>query len=180
MSEHVRPSALLDAYLSPAARDALPAGGRARLIAQEALRIRWHQLFDRVPALTARLGDTVRVYDAFLEWADAGDRVLDWRMHLHFLDHLTEREVPLDEADHTELLAAAAARWFAASGYGERGLALTSSLLAPKVVVGVKGAGPLDRARVKLARVPGLEPEQGVRWCLSPRGDFGEFVWRTG
>lgn len=178
MSEHVQQSALRNAFLSPAARDALPAGSRARLVAQDALRIRWHQLFDRVPVLTARFEDTTELFDSFLEWALAADRPLDWRMHLHFLTYLTERGESLGEAEHTELAAAAVARWFAASGNNARGVAVTTAALAPKLVVGIKGKGARDRARVKLSLLPGLTPEPGVRWCVSADGAFGEFAWR--
>ncbi|MEU3313107.1 hypothetical protein ABZ743_10655 [Streptomyces sp. NPDC006662] len=173
-------SSRLDACISPTARDSLAPGSRDRLIATESLRIRWHQLFDRIPLLAARLPETSELYEGFLEWAVAAGRRLDWRMHLHFLEYL---EGPggggaaLRTQDHIELLAASAARWFASPEHRQRGLALTTGTTAPKVVVALKGHAPLERGRVKLAEVPALKPEPGIRWSLSPSGDFAVLDW---
>ncbi|MFF2192721.1 hypothetical protein [Streptomyces sp. NPDC058157] len=187
MTARAPQSSRLDACISPTARDALAPGSRDRLIAQESLRIRWHQIFDRIPLLSARLPDTTDLYEAFLEWAVAGHRRLDWRMHLHFLEFLEYLEcrdgggagVPLRPQDHIELLAASAARWFASPEHRQRGLALTTAALAPKVVVALKGDAPLERGRVKLAQLPGLEPAPGIHWALSGPGDFAVLTWST-
>ncbi|MFH7593744.1 hypothetical protein WDV06_01385 [Streptomyces racemochromogenes] len=173
-------SSRLDACISPTARDSLAPGSRDRLIAQESLRIRWHQLFDRIPLLAARLPDTTDLYEAFLEWAVAAGRRLDWRMHLHFLEFLEAGDgegAALRPQDHIELLAASAARWFASPDHRQRGLALTTGATAPKVVVALKGHAPLERGRVKLAEVPGLEAAPGIRWSLSGPGDFAVLTW---
>ncbi|MER7850196.1 hypothetical protein ABTZ03_40400 [Kitasatospora sp. NPDC096077] len=170
-------SSRLDACISPTARDSLAPGSRDRLIAQESLRIRWHQLFDRIPRLAERLPDTTDLYEAFLDWAVAAGRRLDWRMHLHFLEFLDGRGIALRPQDHVELLAASAARWFASPEHRHRGLALTTGTTAPKVVVALKGRIPLERGRVKLAEVPGLDPAPGIRWSLSRSGDFAVLTW---
>ncbi|MEU3406237.1 hypothetical protein ABZ766_20175 [Streptomyces sp. NPDC006670] len=183
MTARAPQSSRLDACISPTARDSLAPGSRDRLIAAESLRIRWHQLFDRIPLLSARLPDTTDLYEAFLEWAvaaGAADRRLDWRMHLHFLEFLESAEgggTALRPQDHIELLAASAARWFASPEHRQRGLALTTAALAPKVVVALKGNAPLERGRVKLAQLPGLEPAPGIHWALSGPADFAALTW---
>ncbi|WP_327283870.1 hypothetical protein [Streptomyces sp. NBC_01205] len=177
MTARAPQSSRLNACISPTARDSLTPGSRDRLIAQEALRIRWHQLFDRIPQLAERLPDTTDLYEAFLEWAVSAGRQLDWRMHLHFLEFLNNEGIALQPQDHIELLAASAARWFASPEHRQRGLALTTGTTAPKVVVALKGRSPLERGRVKLAQVPGLEPAPGIRWSLSRSGDFAALDW---
>lgn len=146
MTARAPQSSRLNACISPTARDSLTPGSRDRLIAQEALRIRWHQLFDRIPQLAERLPDTTDLYEAFLEWAVAAGRRLDWRMHLHFLEFLNNEGIALQPQDHIELLAASAARWFASPEHRQRGLALTTGTTAPKVVVALKGRSPWNAA----------------------------------
>ncbi|MFB6617136.1 hypothetical protein ACIGFK_35935 [Streptomyces sp. NPDC085524] len=177
MTARAPQSSRLNACISPTARDSLTPGSRDRLIAQESLRIRWHQLFDRIPHLAERLPDTTDLYEAFLERAVAAGRRLDWRMHLHFLEFLDGEGIALRPQDHIELLAASAARWFASPEHPQRGLAVTTGTTAPKVVVALKGRSPLERGRVKLAEVPGLEPVPGIRWSLSRSGDFATLDW---
>ncbi|WP_394832102.1 hypothetical protein LVJ94_36845 [Pendulispora rubella] len=117
-------------------------GTRERAVAEFAMRLRWHGLFDPCPRVLALCPpDGADVFRRFLAWADRAKSKMDWSLHLELLVWLsrdpTHRDA-LDEDMILELLAAAASKWAIYDRGPNKGIVLGCQRTPCTLVVGWK------------------------------------------
>lgn len=117
---------------------------RTKAFIQFNLRIFWHTLFDPAPKTWEKLDASQNsIFEEFQLYVARTKTAIDWKIHLHFLKFLYERQI-LSKADRdlvTELLAAAAARWIGTALEDSDGIQISSCLLDNECILGLKEKG---------------------------------------
>jgi len=120
----------------------LPEGTRERAVAEFAMRLRWHGLFDPCPRVLALCPpDGADVFRRFLAWADRTAATMNWSLHLELLVWLSRDPTyrnALDEDTVLELLAAAASKWAIYDRGPNKGIVLGCQRTPCTLVVGWK------------------------------------------
>ncbi|WP_394822059.1 hypothetical protein [Pendulispora albinea] len=162
-------------YLSLARARTLPEGTRERAVAEFAMRLRWHTLFDPCPRVLALAPpDGADIFRRFSDWLDQAKPSMDWTLHLHLLAWLL-RDPPyagaVDEPMVIELLAAAASKWAIFDRGPREGIVLGSERVKKALIVGWKCRAPDTGRTIEVATLAGdLELESLVGYAYAAGG----------